>query len=153
MDMSKVKVGSKVVLRDGREVEFLGEVVREKGVRKIYKIGSGHVWYNGRTHENSKNDGDVVGVVGVESKGESKGEGDEYLEKLNELSTENIILGRVIEKVLGKVSNETCGNVLGERCTWCMLMNGEDEEERKKCLRSKLEWMVLLEMREETSCG
>jgi hypothetical protein len=152
MDMSKLEVGARVRLRDGGVGVYKYRSVPLSGGCEVHlyeEVGSGDmqtVWCNGRISGISESPKDVIGVVGSED----KREGEEYLERLNELSTENIVLGRVIDKVLGRVSGGSCAVVLGERCSGCMVV---DRGERVKCLRDKLEGIEKVVMREEVSCG
>ena len=154
MDMREVAIGSKVRLRDGSEgilrcsKTFSGIGGGESSVYDITVGGrTVRVWEDGGFHKGcGGSESDVIGVVGSED----KREGEEYLERLNELSTENIVLGRVIDVVLRRVSGGSCAVVLGERCSGCMLVDGG---ERVKCLRGRLEGMEKVGMREEVSCG
>lgn len=152
IDLEFIAIGSRVRLRCGGEGKYIEKKWLELGSSSKYvyviedEVGNKwSVWGNGRCHSDREERMDVVEVIGM------KGEGDEYLERLNELSTENIVLGRVIDRVLWKVCGGSClAVVLGDKCLGCIL---EDRGERVKCLRGKLEGMVKVEMREEVSCG
>ena len=134
MDMREVAIGSKVRLRDGGKGRYVSQVGLEGGEIYLYEEEGScdvhTVWGSGRIRRDSESPKDVIDEV----------EGEEYLERLNELSTENILLRKMLEKALGRVR---CSDITGKCCSECYMRSGE---ERLGCVMKKLEDEVRVEI-------
>jgi hypothetical protein len=142
VDLSVCVFGDVVMTGDGTKGRFVGV----EGNKEYFKVWMDDCGRDGEescgilhfTKEGRCLEGGHIGrIVKVEKIESSEVE---YLERLNELSTENILLRKMLEKALGRVR---CSDITGNCCSECYMRSGE---ERLGCLRAKLEEEVMWEI-------